>query len=416
MVADARRARDAALSTSAVAETTLNTDAAGAQGCSASSAGPSRGSAAERPTIASTRPSGMESTTAPAYGIANARRTSSVPLHAWIERQLGAATVGGRRRSGVLEPDRIGARARGVPLCAGTDSKRSRETAADLVGSTEHGDKVIHVGVCVKLCTGLYEGPDLTYPARPKTVARHPRDPNDTSDSDHVRAKTVVTSISRISDRPTGKEACLVVIYGSELGKKYNLNAASLVIGRSSKCDIQIDQESISRNHRRSSTRASRSSSAISARRTAPTSTTSPREYVLRDGDLIKIGRTIFKFLTGGNIETPTTKRSIASPPSTGSRRSTTSATSSKRSSARSRARSLPSSPVAVDVRHRSLQEHQRQTRPPRRRLRAHAPRDGGARQDPSRRRVRAVRAATRWVPERSFFSFRYSVTMWRPT
>ena len=26
-------------------------------------------------------------------------------------------------------------------------------------------------------------------------------------------------------------------------------------------------------------------------------------EYVLRDGDLIKIGRTIFKFLTGGNIE-----------------------------------------------------------------------------------------------------------------
>ena len=26
-------------------------------------------------------------------------------------------------------------------------------------------------------------------------------------------------------------------------------------------------------------------------------------EYVLRDGDLIKIGRTIFKFLSGGNIE-----------------------------------------------------------------------------------------------------------------
>src|SRR4029079_6495336 len=83
----------------------------------------------------------------------------------------------------------------------------------------------------------------------PNTLPRHPRDPNDTSDSDHVRAKTVGTSISRISERPSGKEACLVVIYGSELGKKYNLNAPSLVIGRSSKCDIQIDQESISRNH-----------------------------------------------------------------------------------------------------------------------------------------------------------------------
>ena len=52
-----------------------------------------------------------------------------------------------------------------------------------------------------------------------------------------------------LTDKPSGKEACLVVIYGLELGKKYNLNSASLVVGRSSKCDIQIDQESISRNH-----------------------------------------------------------------------------------------------------------------------------------------------------------------------
>jgi len=76
-----------------------------------------------------------------------------------------------------------------------------------------------------------------------------PFDPNDASDSDHVRAKTVVTAISRLSDRAPGNEACLVVIYGDELGKKYNLNASSLLIGRSSKCDIQIDQESTSRNH-----------------------------------------------------------------------------------------------------------------------------------------------------------------------
>ena len=64
-------------------------------------------------------------------------------------------------------------------------------------------------------------------------MARTPRDPNDTSESDHVRAKTVVTSISRLTDKPSGKEACLVVIYGLELGKKYNLNSASLVVGRS---------------------------------------------------------------------------------------------------------------------------------------------------------------------------------------
>src|SRR4051812_5104221 len=137
-----------------------------------------------------------------------------------------------------------------------------------------------------------------------QALARHPRDPNDTSDSDHVRAKTVVTSISRISERPTGKEACLVVIYGSELGKKYNLNAASLVIGRSSKCDIQIDQESISRNH----SKIVNTGKSILVRDLGSTNGTYVNdelidEYTLRDGDLVKIGRTIFKFLTGGNIE-----------------------------------------------------------------------------------------------------------------
>src|SRR4051812_40913074 len=137
-----------------------------------------------------------------------------------------------------------------------------------------------------------------------QALARHPRDPNDTSESDHVRAKTVVTSISRITERPAGNEACLVVIYGSELGKKYNLNAASMIIGRSSKCDIQIDQESISRNH----SKIVNTGKSILVRDLGSTNGTYVNdepidEYVLRDGDLIKIGRTIFKFLTGGNIE-----------------------------------------------------------------------------------------------------------------
>ena len=106
-------------------------------------------------------------------------------------------------------------------------------------------------------------------------MARHPRDPNDTSESDHVRAKTVVTSISRISEKPTGKEACLVVIYGLELGKKYNLNAASLIIGRSSKADIQIDQESVSRNHCKIINTGKAIMLRDWGRPTAPTSTTS---------------------------------------------------------------------------------------------------------------------------------------------
>jgi two-component system, cell cycle response regulator len=129
-------------------------------------------------------------------------------------------------------------------------------------------------------------------------------DSGDGPDGDHVRAKTVVTSISRITERATGKEACLVVIYGVELGKKYNLDGPSLVIGRSSKCEIQIDQESISRNH----SKIVNSGKSILIRDLGSTNGTYVNdepidEHVLRDGDLIKIGRTIFKFLSGGNIE-----------------------------------------------------------------------------------------------------------------
>lgn len=135
-------------------------------------------------------------------------------------------------------------------------------------------------------------------------MSRKPSDPNDSSDSDHVRAKTVVTAISRISDRALGKEACLVLIYGEDLGKKYNLNNSSVMLGRSSKCDIQIDQESISRNH----SKIVNTGKSFLIRDLGSTNGTYVNdepieEHVLQHNDLIKIGRTIFKFLTGGNVE-----------------------------------------------------------------------------------------------------------------
>jgi len=119
-----------------------------------------------------------------------------------------------------------------------------------------------------------------------------------------MASKTVVTVISKISERPVGKEACLVVIYGLELGKKFNLDQATISLGRSSKADIQIDQESVSRNH----AKIVNTGKSIILRDLGSTNGTYVNddlidEYVLRDGDLIKIGRTIFKFLTGGNIE-----------------------------------------------------------------------------------------------------------------
>src|SRR6476469_5704094 len=122
--------------------------------------------------------------------------------------------------------------------------------------------------------------------------------------SQGARSKTVVTVISKIAEKPVGKDACLVVIYGLDLGKKFNLEAPAIIIGRSSKSDIQVDQESVSRNH----AKIINTGKTIILRDLGSTNGTYVNdqlidEYVLRDGDFIKIGRTIFKFLSGGNIE-----------------------------------------------------------------------------------------------------------------
>ena len=120
-----------------------------------------------------------------------------------------------------------------------------------------------------------------------------------------MKDKTVVTVIHQLPSRVTStKEACLVVIYGEELGKKHNLDAPSFILGRSSKCDIQIDQESVSRNH----AKIVNAGKSVLIRDLGSTNGTYVNdelidEQVIRDGDFIKIGRTIFKFLSGDNIE-----------------------------------------------------------------------------------------------------------------
>ena len=94
------------------------------------------------------------------------------------------------------------------------------------------------------------------------------------------------------------------MIYGMDLGKKFNLDQPAIIIGRSSKSDIQVDQESVSRNH----SKIINTGKSIILRDLGSTNGTYVNdelidEYVMRDGDFIKIGRTIFKFLSGNNIE-----------------------------------------------------------------------------------------------------------------
>ncbi|MFO0596327.1 MAG: GGDEF domain-containing protein [Myxococcaceae bacterium] len=116
---------------------------------------------------------------------------------------------------------------------------------------------------------------------------------------------TAITVISKISERQVNRAAALVVIHGEELGRKYDLSNDVTSIGRSSKADVQVDQDSVSRNHARLVNEGAR----LTIEDLGSTNGTIVNdEHIedvlrLRNGDLIKIGRTIFKFIASNNIE-----------------------------------------------------------------------------------------------------------------
>ena len=120
----------------------------------------------------------------------------------------------------------------------------------------------------------------------------------------NLRRKTVVTVISKIGDRKPKADACLVVIYGQHIGHKHPLKPGEVVIGRSSQAQIQVDHESVSRRH----ARVVLTDSGVLMTDLGSTNGTYVNdepinERTLAHGDLIKVGRTILKYLSTDNIE-----------------------------------------------------------------------------------------------------------------
>ncbi|WAS98370.1 GGDEF domain-containing protein [Nannocystis punicea] len=122
-----------------------------------------------------------------------------------------------------------------------------------------------------------------------------------------MRDETIVTVINK-SDEGGGKgpkkEACLVVIYGAELGRKYHIDGREMTIGRGTLNDICVSQDSVSRTH--ATLRVE--DHGVKLRDNESTNGTYVNDHKiheawLKDGDLIKIGRAIFKFLSGDNVE-----------------------------------------------------------------------------------------------------------------
>lgn len=100
--------------------------------------------------------------------------------------------------------------------------------------------------------------------------------------------------------------ACIVIIYGRELGRRWMLDRSTFTIGRGEASDVCIDMDNVSRRHceiRLSSTGTHLIEDLHSTNGTFINSeeVTSPRE--LRSGDLVKVGGTIFKYLDGDSVE-----------------------------------------------------------------------------------------------------------------
>ncbi|HWO24136.1 MAG TPA: diguanylate cyclase [Kofleriaceae bacterium] len=118
--------------------------------------------------------------------------------------------------------------------------------------------------------------------------------------------KTRVTKAQVVKPARELGEACLVLIYppGPDMGKRFPLQRSEVVLGRGGDCDVQVDRDSVSRRH----ARVYRSGEGWFVEDLQSTNgsyvndvpvTKSP----LRDGDFVKIGAAIFKFLRGTGIE-----------------------------------------------------------------------------------------------------------------
>ena len=129
---------------------------------------------------------------------------------------------------------------------------------------------------------------------------------------EHNEEHTEVTVVEQPITQQADVEGCLVMIYGGALGRRFALTAppengvpAELVVGRSQTVDIQLDVESVSRRHAAFIVHPGGKvvlKDFESTNGTYVNDKLIDSELQLHDGDFVKIGRAIFKYLRN-NVE-----------------------------------------------------------------------------------------------------------------
>lgn len=118
--------------------------------------------------------------------------------------------------------------------------------------------------------------------------------------------KTRVSEVSRIADkRLAGGIACFVQIYGKDIGRKYPLDKVQTTIGRGPDSGIVCDMDNVSRTHCKVYTGAGGNyiEDMGSTNGTFVNDEELTNRRKLMNGDFVKVGGVIFKFIDGDNIE-----------------------------------------------------------------------------------------------------------------
>src|SRR6516165_8281174 len=117
--------------------------------------------------------------------------------------------------------------------------------------------------------------------------------------------ETWVTPIERPVSM-TSRSACLVHIYptGAGMGTRYPLADQPIVLGRASGCEVRINGHSVWRGHARIQPGAD-GYYAVDLQSTNGTYVNDVPASMckLKDGDYLRVGNCIYRYLTGGNVE-----------------------------------------------------------------------------------------------------------------
>jgi pSer/pThr/pTyr-binding forkhead associated (FHA) protein len=100
------------------------------------------------------------------------------------------------------------------------------------------------------------------------------------------------------------KHPCLIMISGKMVGRKFTLDQSRFIIGRGTEVQIPLEEQTVSRRHAELVIRSSlvmikdlKSKNGLYVNDVKVAGST------LKDGDIIRIGNTVFKFIAGGKNE-----------------------------------------------------------------------------------------------------------------